>query len=168
MTMVKHIIGVALASSAAAAFTAPAEATTTSANLGVGATISSNCTLSTNAVDFGTVNAINGSSVDAAGGITVTCTNGTSWTATADAGSGSGATFATRKMAAGSNLLNYTLYTDSNRTSVWGDGSSGNSTLSGTGSGTAQNVSVYGRIAAGQTSAPAGSYSDTVSVTVTY
>ncbi|HEX4739654.1 MAG TPA: spore coat U domain-containing protein [Allosphingosinicella sp.] len=166
--MVKHITGAALAASVAAAFTAPADAATTSANLGVSATNSSTCTLSTSPVAFGTMNAVSGSSVDAAGSITVTCTNGTSWSAAADAGSGSGATLATRKLVSGGNLLNYALYTDSARTNVWGDGSSGNSTLSGTGSGSAQNVTVYGRIAAGQTGAPAGSYSDTVSVTVTY
>jgi spore coat protein U-like protein len=168
MEIGKQAMRVALAISAGLLVPTIAGATTTGGNLGVSATIPTTCTLSTSPVAFGTVISISGSSVDAAGGITVTCTNGASWTAAADAGSGTGASFATRKLASGSNLLSYSLYTDSGRTSVWGDGSTGNATLSGTGSGSAQNVTVYGRIAAGQTGAPAGSYSDTVAVTVTY
>jgi spore coat protein U-like protein len=41
-------------------------------------------------------------------------------------------------------------------------------TLGATGSGTAQAVTVYGRVFSGQTSVPTGSYSDTVAVTVSY
>jgi spore coat protein U-like protein len=169
MGIVKWATRAALATSAAILVPAVAGATTTTnGNLPVSATISTVCTLSTSAVAFGTVSTISGSSVDAAGGIDVTCTNGASWTAAADVGSGSGATFATRKMTSGSDLLDYTLYTDSGHSNVWGDGSSGNATFSGTGSGSSQSLTVYGRIAAGQTAAPAGSYSDTVAVTVTY
>jgi len=151
-----------------ALFPAAAHAGTATSNLSVTATVTANCTVSTAAVAFGNVNTISGSNVDGSGGITVTCTNGTTWTAAAGVGSGTGATFASRKMASGGNLLNYSLYTDSGRTSIWGDGSAGNVTIGGAGNGAAQNVTVYGRVAAGQTSVPAGSYSDTVSVTVTY
>jgi spore coat protein U-like protein len=71
-------------------------------------------------------------------------------------------------MANGANLLNYAVYTDSARSTVWGDGGAGaTATIDGTGSGTAQSTTIYGRIPAGQT-VPAGSYSDTVNVTVTY
>ncbi len=83
-------------------------------------------------------------------------------------GSGTGASFANRRMAAGANLLNYNIYTTTARTTVWGDGTSSTSAITGTGSGTAQSVTVYGRVTSGQTSVPAGSYSDTVAVTVTY
>jgi spore coat protein U-like protein len=154
---------------AAVAIPTAANATTTpSVNLGVSATVSANCTLSTAPVAFGAVNTIGGSNVDATGGLSVTCTNGTTWSAAAGAGSGTGATFAVRKMTAGSNTLNYSLYADSGRTSVWGDGTTGNVLLSGTGTGSVQSVTVYGRVAAGQTAVPAGSYADTVAVTVTY
>jgi spore coat protein U-like protein len=146
-----------------------AMAGTTSSPLSVTATVTANCTVSATApVAFGNVNTISGSNVDATGAISVTCTNGTTWSAGASIGTGTGATFASRKMTAGSNLLNYSLYTDTGRTTIWGDGSTGNSIIAGTGSGTAQAVTIYGRIGAGQTSAPAGAYSDTVSVTVTY
>ena len=152
----------------AATFAAPAFASTASSTLNVDATVTANCTVSTSAISFGNVNPISGSNVDASGGITVTCTNGTAWTAAAGVGSGTGASFASRKMSSGGNSLAYNIYTDSGRTSVWGDGTGSTATLGNTGSGAAQSVTVYGRVGSGQTAVPPGSYADTVAVTVTY
>ena len=69
-------------------------------------------------------------------------------------------------MSASSNTLNYTLYSDSGRTAVWGQ-TIGTDTVAGTGNGSAQSVSVYGRIPGGQAPVPA-TYSDTITATVTY
>jgi spore coat protein U-like protein len=71
-------------------------------------------------------------------------------------------------MTSGANTLNYNLYTSSGYGTVWGDGTSSTAAITGTGTGSAQSTSVYGRIGSGQTSVPPGSYADTVSVTVTY
>lgn len=158
----------AAASMATAGLSGQAHAQTANSSLGVSATVTANCTVSTSPVAFGSVNTLSGSAVDATGGITVTCTNGTDWTASAGPGGGSGASLATRKMSAGGDKLNYSLYTDSSRSSVWGDGSGSTASIADEGTGTAQNVTIYGRVLSGQTNAPAGSYSDTVSVTVTY
>ena len=65
-------------------------------------------------------------------------------------------------------MLNYILYTNSGRTIVWGSGAGGTGSLTGTGNGASQAVTIYGRVTAGQASAPAGSYADTVTVTITY
>lgn len=146
----------------------PAAAATVSSSMPVSATVTANCTLSTSALAFGNVNTISGSNVDGTGGLTITCTNGTAWSASAGVGGGSGASFTNRRMAAGANLLNYNLYTSSGYATIWGDGTASTGLISGTGSGTAQSVTVYGRVVAGQTSVPAGSYVDTVAVTVTY
>ena len=146
----------------------PALAAEDTATLGVSATVTSNCVVSTTALSFGNVDVTAAADVDGTGGISVTCTSGTSWTATAGVGGGTGATFASRKMANGVNLLNYALYTDTERTTVWGDGATGTGSITGTGSGSAQASTIYGRVPQGQTSLPAGSYSDTVTVTVTY
>ena len=147
---------------------APAQATTTGTTLDVSATVTANCSVSSTALGFGNVDVTSGSNADGTGAISVTCTNGTAWAASADAGGGTGATLATRQMTDGTNLLNYALYTDSGRTTVWGDGVGGTTaTISGTGSGTAQSSTIYGRIPSGQT-VPAGAYADTVNVTVTY
>ena len=151
-----------------AAFSAPAFAATASSTLNVDATVTANCTVTTSPIAFGSINPLSGSNIDATGGISVTCTNGTSWTAAAGVGSGTGASFASRLMANGANLLSYNIYTDSGRTTVWGDGTSSTATVGNTGSGSAQSVTIYGRVTSGQTSVPPGNYSDTVSVTVTY
>lgn len=153
---------------AAAAFATPASAGTQSSNLSVSATVSANCSISTTPLDFGSIDTLSASAVDGTGGVSITCTNGSSWAASADVGSGSGATFASRRMSAGSDTLNYTLYTDAGRTTVWGDGSGSTATVDDTGTGASQSITIYGRIPAGQTSVPAGDYADTVSVTVTY
>lgn len=155
---------------AAAVAAPPAIAATATGTLNTSATVTSNCTVSTTAVAFGDVDVTSGSNVDGTGGISVTCTSGTAWTATADAGSGTGATLATRNMTKGTDLLNYILYTDSARSSVWGDGVTvgADGKFTGTATGSAQASTIYGRVPAGQTSLPAGAYSDTVTVTVTY
>ncbi len=156
--------GVALAALAAQ----PALAATTSANLGVSATVTSNCAISTSPVAFGNVDVSAGAAVNGAGSISVTCTSGTAWSAAADAGAGTGATLlTTRRMTSGLNLLDYGLYTDSGRTSVWGNGTAG-VTIADTGTGSAQSKTIYGKVAAAQSTVPAGSYVDTVAVTVTY
>jgi spore coat protein U-like protein len=137
-------------------------------SIGVSATVSSSCSVTGNAVNFGAVAPLSGSNFDASGSIVVTCTNGTAWTASAAAGNGTGATVAARKMTATPNVLSYNLYIDSGHATVWGDGTLSTSTISGTGTGTAQTTTIYGRVPLGQTSVPAGSYSDSVSVTITY
>ncbi len=165
--MLRLLTTSAAAAVAMAAF--PASAATTTSSLSVNATVTANCSVSTTAVAFGNVNVLSGTNADATGGLSITCTSGTTWSASADAGAGTGASLATRKMASGANLLNYALYTDSARTTVWGDAATTATVkFSGTGTGAAQASTIYGRIASGQTSVPAGSYADTVTVTVTY
>lgn len=143
-------------------------AATVSSSMSVTATVTANCTVSTTALAFGNVNTISGSNVDSTGSLSIVCTNGTTWAASAGVGSGSGASFANRRMTAGANLLNYNIYTTTARTIVWGNGTAGTATIAGTGTGLTQAVTVYGRVNLGQTSVPAGSYADTVAVTVTY
>ena len=151
-----------------AALALPTAAQAQTADLTVNATVTANCTVSTTALDFGNVNTLSGADVDGTGGVTVTCTNGTDWSAAADAGNGSGATLADRRMTGGGNLLSYSLFIDAARTTVWGDGTGTTATVDDTGTGLAQNFTVYGRVGAGQTGVPAGGYTDTVGVTVTY
>jgi spore coat protein U-like protein len=147
---------------------APALAGTQTTTMSVSATVTANCTVSATPIAFGSVNTLSGSNVDANGTVTVSCTNGSPWTLSANAGGGSGATMAVRRMTAGANTLNYTIHTTAGHGTVWGDGTASTATLGNTGTGAAQTVTVYGRVFSGQTGVPAGSYSDTVNVTVTY
>jgi len=145
---------------------APAEATTATGNLQVTATVIASCGVATNTLAFGNYDPVSATPLDAATTLAVTCTNGTAYEVSMNAGSGTGATVAARKMSSSSDLLTYSIYRDSGRTNVWGV-TSGSNTVTGTGSGAAQTLNVYGRIPANQT-APTGSYTDTVTVTVTY
>jgi spore coat protein U-like protein len=147
---------------------APALAGTVGSNLATSATVTANCTLSTSPLAFGNVDSTSASNVDASGGLTITCTNGSAWTASAGVGAGTGASYLNRKMTAGANLLSYNIYTSAARTTVWGDGTASTATIGGTGTGSAQAVTVYGRVGGGQNTVPVGSYVDTVAVTVTY
>ena len=99
--------------------------------------------------------------------VTVTCTNTTPYTLGLSAGTGSGATVTTRKMTNGANTLNYSLYSDSARATVWGDVAGSGLVTGLTGTGSAQNYTVYGRIPAGQAPVP-GTYTDTITVTATF
>jgi spore coat protein U-like protein len=94
--------------------------------------------------------------------IGVTCDTDTSFEISLSAGSG---TFASRTLANGARLLSYNLYVDPAHLTIWGDGSPGTATVSG--SGTSRNFTVYGRIPARQ-NASVGSYSDTITVTITF
>lgn len=163
-----HLVPVA-AIMAAVILAEPALAADTTATMGVNATVASNCAVTTTAVAFGSVNITDATADDATGTFTVTCTSGVGWAAAANVGTGTGASFAARKMTNGANLLNYSLYTESSRTTVWGDAATvDTSKVSGTGTGSSQANTIYARVPSGQTGIPVGAYADTVTVTVTY
>jgi spore coat protein U-like protein len=139
---------------------------------GVWATVQGDCAISASSLDFGAFGvALAERATDAVSTLSIRCTEGTNYTVALDAGMGSGATVAERRMTrdGGSELLRYGLYRDSLRSQPWGDGSSGTSTVSGTGSGTqsTNSHSVYGRLMA-QPPPPDGKYRDTITATVTF
>lgn len=157
-----------LVATTAAAFVAvPASAQTAPETMAIGATVANNCTLTTTPVAFGSIDVIAGAAVNGTGGLGVTCTTGAAWSAVASIGAGTGATTAVRKMTAGANVLNYALYTDTARTIVWGDGATG-AALTGTGTGALDSQIIYASVLPTQNLVPAGTYGDTVTVTITY
>jgi spore coat protein U-like protein len=141
-------------------------ATTTTTTFQVSVTLTATCTInSAGALNFGPSVGILNANVDQSSAIQVTCSNSTPYTIGLDAGQGSGATVATRKLTGGSVTINYTLYSDSSHSVVWGNGPS--DLVSGTGNGTSQSYTVFGRIPTQTTPAP-GTYVDTITVTVSY
>jgi spore coat protein U domain-containing protein, fimbrial subunit CupE1/2/3/6 len=68
-----------------------------------------------------------------------------------------------RMLASSSGSVEYSLYTDSNRSAAW----FGATAVPGTGTGSAQSIPVYGRVPASTGTVP-GSYSDVVQIIVTY
>jgi spore coat protein U-like protein len=134
----------------------------------VSGTVVPTCSVSATGLSFGAAipNPIN-ANVDAQSAVTATCSTGAPYVVTLNVGTGAGSTFATRRMTSGGNTLAYSLYSDPGRTIVWGDGTGGSSPASGSGSGAAQPLTVYGRIPSGQT-VPTGTYTDTITVTITF
>lgn len=100
------------------------------------------------------------------GSLTINCNNQGSATKNVTLSTGQSNSYASRIMSSGVNHLNYNLYTNSARTTVWGDGTGGSNimTVSRNGSTT---LSIYGTIPAGQ-DASVGSYTDSITITVTF
>jgi len=133
------------------------------------------CSVTATGVAFGTY--VPSSTSNSTGTVTVSCSAllGVlfSWTIALNAGVNSGGSFSNRRMASGSSYLSYQLYTNSGHTTVWGDGTGGTSTVSGSclisllGIPCTGSATVYGQIPALQNPSP-GAYTDTITVTVTY
>lgn len=164
------LVGLGLMATAIAT-SVTANATTATNTFQVTATITSSCTVSGTALSFGSAidPLATGVPLDAASTLTVTCSNTTPYAVSLNAGANAGgaSNFSARTMKSGSNTLGYQLYLDSGRTTVWGDGTASSSTKSSTGTGSAQTLSVYGRVPSLANVVP-GTYTDTVTVTVTY
>jgi len=147
------------------------QAATSNNTFQVQATVASVCYVSGTTLNFGaSLDPINGSvPVDASSSLSVQCTNTTAWSVALDAGANAGGStnFSSRAVKNGSQTLAYQLYTNAGRTTVWGDGSGGSSAVTGTGTGSTQSLTVYGRLPSLAGAIP-GTYSDTVTVTITY
>jgi len=149
------------------------DAATATSNLSVTASVTANCTITTAPVAFGAydpVSANASTALNGSGTVSVTCTSGASANVTLGQGSnaGGGSTDAVpvrRLKDTGTDFLAYSLYSDSGRTSVWGN--TAGTGVAHTGTGTLTALTVYGAVAAGQ-SVPAGNYSDTVVATITF
>ncbi|MDR5823177.1 spore coat protein U domain-containing protein [Caballeronia sp. LZ043] len=143
-------------------------ANSTPLSFAVSATVINDCSLSATNINFGAAGVLNGA-LTASGTLSVTCTNQDPYSITLSAGSGSGASVADRRMTkgGGSEQVRYQLYTNAALTFPWGDGTNGTSIASGTGTGSNQSITVYGRVPP-QTTPSAGTYTDTIIATITY
>lgn len=141
-----------------------AEAGTATGSFNVSITIEDECKVqSAPDLDFGTEGVLD-AAVTATTTLGVQCTDDTAYSVTLGAGAGAGATTTTRYMTSGGATVSYTLYRDAGRTQIWGTGADA---LTGTGNGSVQSLTVYGRAPA-QATAAAGTYSDQIQITVTY
>ena len=125
------------------------------------------CTFSnTVAVSFPVYDVFSTTDDDGTGAFTIACTSTTS--AMISLSAGGGGSFLPRSMAgAGGSLLNYNLYSDGGRTTVWGDGTGASASVSrALSAGVPLQFTVYARIFHNQHGVTAGLYSDTIMVTV--
>jgi spore coat protein U-like protein len=144
--------------------TRPATAATATTTFGVTATVQATCLVSATALAFGTYT---GALATSTSTVSVTCSNTTPYNVGLSAGLATGATVITRQMSGpASALLSYAMFSNATRTTNWGQ-TIGTDTVTGTGNGSAQALTVYGQVTAGQFVAP-GAYADTITATVTY
>jgi spore coat protein U-like protein len=155
----------ALMSSAALA------AGTATANLTSSASVAATCSVTGGSIDFGAYDPFLAAAVSGTTTIGVTCTTGMTPPAVKmDQGlnplAGSTGAVPRRQLSASATqFLAYNLYSDAGDTVAWENVTGVTSPVP---TGLAQNMNVYGQIAAGQHSATAGAYADSVIITVTF
>jgi len=145
-----------------------AHAQTATANLPVTANVAQKCTIATTPLNFGEYDPVQNhlsNPLDATGTVIVRCTQG----ATVNIGldQGDNASGATRRMIDGTNMLTYQIYSDANRTQVWGNAAPTWLTPPPAPSTAARIFTVYGRVFAAQ-DVSLGTYRDIVEATVNF
>lgn len=131
------------------------------------------CSVSAQALAFGSYDPLFLLPTDSNGQVTVDCTSllPELVTYTLSLSTGGSGQYAERRMSSGSGPLPYNLYADVTRLSVWGDGTGGTVQVQNAATvtllGYSSDHTVYGRIPALQNVAP-GAYADTIVVTLEY
>ena len=171
---IRAVTAIAALATACVGLSGKVQAGTATANLTVQMTINASCTVSTATLTFPptagtslTATAVTGTTT-----MQVNCTN----TSPYSIGMGQGANYSagTNRMASSGNYLPYGLYVDGAYTHPWTTGATNSSCTTtndcylGTGNGSAQTISIYGQVPTTATAPTPGTYTDTVTMTVTY
>lgn len=130
------------------------------------------CVISTSGVNFGAYDPQSTASLNGVGTIDFRCSEDIEdgrggGNKKIEISAGHSGSYSSREMQSGADGLNYNLYTDPSRTSVWGDGRNGTDSVKVDPKQGTVSVSVYGRIPAGQ-NVRAGTYSDTLIVSIEF
>jgi spore coat protein U-like protein len=141
-------------------------ATTGSFPFEANATVTNNCNITATNVAFASTGLLS-NALSAAGALSVQCTNGDAYRISLDGGSSTNVGARTMQRSGGGGAVGYQLYLDSQDKTAWGDGSAGTTMVTGTGSGAAQIIPVYGVVPVQGTPAP-GTYSDTITATISF
>ena len=167
MTQIMRKIFLGLAAAAAVA-SSPALAATATNTMPVSVNVINSCTVAATPMAFGAPAAIGGANIDSTSTITLQCTNGASYDVALDLGLNAVTGQRYMENLAGTVAIPYNVFRDVGRTSAWGN-TSGVDTVANTAGATGAVVlTAYGRIPSTAASVGAGSYTDTVTVTVTF
>ncbi|MFO1406079.1 MAG: spore coat protein U domain-containing protein [Steroidobacteraceae bacterium] len=167
--MLKQTIG-SVSAAVLLAVAGTAGAATKTDTMQVSATVSKNCVITAAPLNLGTFDGTN--NLTASADINVRCTTGTTFGVALN--TGSSGSYANRTLVNGTDTLAYNLYTTNAYTTVWGDGTGTTGTRTGTGTGmaaaNAQALTVYGRLLASANTGAvnSGTYTDTITATITY
>lgn len=143
-----------------------AQTTPATTTFRVTASVQAVCEVTATDLAFGTYTSQAGTPLQGTTLLRTTCTPNTTYNVGLNEGTSPGATVNARKMVSGTQVLNYQLYSDAARSKIWGN-TTGTDTVTGVGTGTAQDHTVFGAVPATQV-VPAGDYADTITVRVYY
>lgn len=134
------------------------------------------CSASVGSLAFGNINPLSASPTDSTATLRLSCGGTVALLVpyTVSIGAGTGGSVADRRMSSSGGTLSYGLYRDAARSVPWGDGTASTSVLNGgvtldaLGLAPDTVMTLYGRVPGGQRTVAPGSYSDVLTVTVTY
>ena len=167
-------LGCVLAVTAPMWLALPAFGATQTNSLSVTMTITASCVIGSATLAFGSSSgtALQSAAVNAQTTVSVTCTSSTPYSI--GMSTGANPSGSQRRMISGGNYIDYNLYTDAVRLNSWTTATdattcaTANSCVLGTGTGSAQSIDIYGTVPIAAVAPPPGSYSDTVTMTITY
>jgi spore coat protein U-like protein len=136
----------------------------------IDAVILGQCTVSASGVAFGIYDPLVPTALTSTATINVSCTLvSNASNITIDLSSGASGSFSSRTMSSGTDILSYNLFQDIAQTQIWGDGTGGSTEFTGkvTPGKPSLTATAYGLLSASQ-DVGAGSYLDTITVTVNY
>lgn len=130
-------------------------------------TVINNCTIAAAGLTFQTGSSgLLNTDLTTQGSLTIQCTANDAYKITLSPGASNVQTARTMVGATGGGSVKYQLYTDINRTLIWGDGLGGTSTSTGLGTGNTQTIVVYGKVPAQSPTPAPSTYTDTVTATI--
>lgn len=157
----------AVLATASALAAQPAMAQSTG-DMPVSATVLNNCTITATPMVFGAITDFSAADTDSTSTILLVCSPNAVYEVQLNDGQNANGGQRRLSNLAGAEFINYEIYSDTARTSRWGDTISSD-TVTGTASalGTST-LTAYGRIAQGEPAVSAGAYTDLITVTVNF
>lgn len=151
----------------AALISVPAYAETDDTTMPVTAEVLDACEVSATPMAFGTIPVLGSQDIDAQATISLLCTVGANYDVAMDTGlNAAGAQRNLGNADGATDVIPYEIYSDASFSAVWGS-TSGN-TVGGIATTGTVDITAYGRIPVSAAPVVAGSYEDTVTVTVTF
>lgn len=157
-----------LAAGAAALSASPAFAATDTDDMLVTATVIDNCTVTASPMAFGTLTTLGSANIDTSAAITLACTPDAAYDVSLDLGVNAGVGSQRQLVNGADNTqrIDYDVYSDAARTTAWSSGAG--ATVAGTAAAGVASLTAYGRIPSTASAVTSGTYSDSVTVTVTF
>jgi spore coat protein U-like protein len=168
--MNRKLIVLALAAAALAVGNADALTSPQTTTFTAKIVIQNDCSISATNVDFGThADAATQYNETSAGSVTVTCTGKGPIVVTLNAGTGAGSSYGDSRMYLAGNYVSYALYSAASGVGLLGDGTgTTNYVFNGTATAAAQVFPIHGFTNTSGGPVPDGTYTDTVTATVTF